>query len=944
MISHCRHLRSHFHQIFTRRQLYGFTLTVPTQSYVNHEVTRRLSVCTPLLLTTSKPLSDAFYSVHSKEKLLVIVIANRRHLTSQFYRLQSFSSNSSGYNDSRQSERDARTLMVAGLSSDTTVVALRECFRKKWEVTDCRIARHKITGTSRGFGFVEFATVEQLSSLNFAEEDGENEEPSITDVINEENELNQLHFQREAEREGARTQQKRQAEQMLEGSAKRFAPIPVGQTVRVPIPMVDRAKTDPKVVLGVVMQADDGFYRIGTRAGILNQKYARNQIDPSSSKHVSLETVPNNEISLRTAAKHALEFDHKIDGKQVSVKISGNKELEDKYRIFAGGLSKETSSYTLHEHFSQFGDIFECHIVRSEDNLSKGFGYVIYKSQDSVDRALNSQPHSIDNQVVTVKHTPPRRRELTLFIGNLSPKTTDESLREHFSKYGQLTQCNIKTDPKTGQSRGFGYVAFGSQEEHVIDGVEVKLDHKTSELDLVVDSLPQNISEESLKNSLWDFFSRYGQIRDCMLIKNSAGRTTAFVQLSSRDEISRTLNARPHRIDGKLVDTHLKGERFTLIVNGLPKDATDEDLYETFSKVGKPVHWQVMRDWKDKTNRPLGYAYVAFSSAEEVNHVLNCAPHYLVGDKIVNEIPRDIELVPSKNRDLETKDQSQLLEVLRHEKNEKMIIVRGISKETSQDDLRAYFSRFGNVDTCFICRIRDCATGYVGFNSPKTVNHVLDCGPHYNYYNTNDLASEEKLDKDRKDLAEFLAPSKDELTVTLGTLPSITNSDSLKKLFSKYGQVTHINAECKYENGVEKESIYVTFATKEQVVNVLKHQPLFLDGQMLIRSFCDNTILVKNLPKSATEEKLQKIFSEFGELTDWGVKSDGSYGWVSFARPVNVRTLEDKSPTMFGKKLEVEPVKNAQEAEGKNESRMDPKEFEEFQRTFDDDYDHRSKW
>ncbi|KAI1698064.1 hypothetical protein Ddc_19340 [Ditylenchus destructor] len=137
--------------------------------------------------------------------------------------------------------------------------------------------------------------------LNFAEEDGENEEPSITDVINEENELNQLHFQREAEREGARTQQKRQAEQMLEGSAKRFAPIPVGQTVRVPIPMVDRAKTDPRVVLGVVMDAEDGFYRIGTGAGILNQKYSRNQIDPSSSKHVSLETVPNKEISLRTA-------------------------------------------------------------------------------------------------------------------------------------------------------------------------------------------------------------------------------------------------------------------------------------------------------------------------------------------------------------------------------------------------------------------------------------------------------------------------------------------------------------------------------------------------------------------------------------------------------------------------------------------------------------------
>ncbi|KAI1690781.1 hypothetical protein Ddc_24700 [Ditylenchus destructor] len=34
-------------------------------------------------------------------------------------------------------------------------------------------------------------------------EDEENEEPSISEVINEEDQLNQLHFQREGEREGA---------------------------------------------------------------------------------------------------------------------------------------------------------------------------------------------------------------------------------------------------------------------------------------------------------------------------------------------------------------------------------------------------------------------------------------------------------------------------------------------------------------------------------------------------------------------------------------------------------------------------------------------------------------------------------------------------------------------------------------------------------------------
>ncbi|KAI1701657.1 RNA recognition motif domain-containing protein [Ditylenchus destructor] len=479
MISHFRHIRTYFHQIFnTRRQLCAFTLTVPIQSNVNHEVTR-------------------------KEKLLSA--ANRRHLTSQLYAHQNFSSSSSGFNDSRKSERDSRTLMVAGLSKDTTVAALRECFSKKWDVTKCIIVRDKKTKNSLRYGFVEFATVEE--------------------------------------------------------------------------------------------------------------------------------------------AKHALEFDHFIDGKEVNVKLKSGKELQDKYRIFVGGLLTETSGATLHEHFSKFGDIFDCGIVRDENNLSRGFGYVTYKCQESIDRALNSPPLSIDNTVVTVKHSTPRQSELTLFVGNLSPKTTDESLREHFSKYGQLTDCDVKTDRQTGQSRGFGYVGFASQEEldsalndqHVIDGVEVKLDHKTSELNLQVESLPRNMSEESLKKALWDHFSCYGLVRDCRFVKNSAGNTTAFISLSSREEISRTLNARPHRIDGKLVDTHLKGEKFTLFVNGLPKDAPDDDLCETFCKVGKPVHWEVMRAWKDKTNRPLGYGYVSFSSAEEVDQVMDGRPYYIHGCELTVE-------------------------------------------------------------------------------------------------------------------------------------------------------------------------------------------------------------------------------------------------------------------------------------------------------------------
>ncbi|KAI1702985.1 RNA recognition motif domain-containing protein [Ditylenchus destructor] len=357
-------------------------------------------------------------------------------------------------------------------------------------------------------------------------------------------------------------------------------------------------------------------------------KLIRNKMTGASLKYGFAEFPTVDEAELASKARHF------IDCKVVNVKMKSGKELDKKYRIFVGGLLKETSQETLYEYFSQFGDVFACVVHYNEDNLSRGFGSVTYKSQDSVDRALNFQPHSIDNTVVTVKHATIRPRDLTMFVGNLSPKTTDESLREHFSKYGQLSDCYVKIDPKTELSRGFGYVNFKSKEEfkraqsahsHVIDGVKVTFHSKGQYL--VVDSLSPNITEDSLQK----FFSQYGQVQDCRMITNSAGKTIAFVTMSNEEELSRALAARPHYISGKLVFAHLKGEIFGVRVFDIPKNITDDDLYETFSKNGKLVHWQVMRDWKNKTNRPLGYGFLSFSSAEDVDRVMDRQPYSIHG-------------------------------------------------------------------------------------------------------------------------------------------------------------------------------------------------------------------------------------------------------------------------------------------------------------------------
>ena len=54
---------------------------------------------------------------------------------------------------------------------------------------------------------------------------------------------------------------------------------------------------------------------------------------------------------------------------------------------------------------------------------------------------------------------------LKLFVGNLSFETTDDDLKEAFSKAGACSMASVIKDRLTGRSRGFGFVEMGSDED-----------------------------------------------------------------------------------------------------------------------------------------------------------------------------------------------------------------------------------------------------------------------------------------------------------------------------------------------------------------------------------------------------------------------------------------------------------------------------------------------
>jgi cold-inducible RNA-binding protein len=52
-----------------------------------------------------------------------------------------------------------------------------------------------------------------------------------------------------------------------------------------------------------------------------------------------------------------------------------------------------------------------------------------------------------------------------LYVGNMSFKTTEDDLRQHFGQFGSVTDVYVAMDKMTGRPRGFAFVTMGTAEE-----------------------------------------------------------------------------------------------------------------------------------------------------------------------------------------------------------------------------------------------------------------------------------------------------------------------------------------------------------------------------------------------------------------------------------------------------------------------------------------------
>ncbi|TYH27820.1 hypothetical protein ES288_A02G099300v1 [Gossypium darwinii] len=312
----------------------------------------------------------------------------------------------------------------------------------------------------------------------------------------------------------------------------------------------------------------------------------------------------------------------------------------------------------------------------------------------------------------------------------------------------------------------------------------------------------------------------------------------------------------------------------SLYVGDLDVSVTDEQLYQTFGEVAPVVSVRVCRD--TATGRSLGYGYVNYNNPRDV-HVLD---HDKLGESTLS---------------------FELLSLCKS--GTANIFIKNLDKSIDHKALHDTFSSFGNILSCKISTDglgQSKGYGFVQFDNEESAQNAID---KLNGMLIND-----------KQVLETVPNKVKFNNVYVKNLSDTTTDEELKTVLGEHGEITSVVVMRDADGAVEalngkKFEDKKWYVGKAQKKSEREHE--------LKARFEQN---MKEASDKFQDEKLKKMFSEFGNMTSCKVMRDPSgiskgSGFVAFSTPEEAfRALAEMNGKMIvSNPLYVAPAQRKEE-------------------------------
>uniref|UniRef100_A0A1A9W6F4 RRM domain-containing protein n=1 Tax=Glossina brevipalpis TaxID=37001 RepID=A0A1A9W6F4_9MUSC len=145
-----------------------------------------------------------------------------------------------------------------------------------------------------------------------------------------------------------------------------------------------------------------------------------------------------------------------------------------------------------------------------------------------------------------------------MFLGGLSANSTEDSLREFFSQFGEVIDVIVMRDPTTKRSRGFGFITYKdatmvdkaqAARPHIVDGKSIDSKRALPRPEVSGDSTVKKVFVGGLKEyhdepSLKEHFQQFGNVISVkVLTDKTTGRKRgfAFVEFDDYDAVDKAV-------------------------------------------------------------------------------------------------------------------------------------------------------------------------------------------------------------------------------------------------------------------------------------------------------------------------------------------------------------------------------------------------------------------